>query len=83
METVSVTTLKNRLSHYLALVKSGREIIVTSHRHQVARISPVSLPTKRMIEAVRPVKDLAKLKGVHTRRNTSAVDALLNDRHRR
>jgi antitoxin (DNA-binding transcriptional repressor) of toxin-antitoxin stability system len=83
METVNVATLKERLSHYLALVKNGREIIVTSHRHQVAKISPVSSPTAKVIEPVRPVKDLKKLKGTHTRNGTSVVEALLNDRHRR
>lgn len=83
MDTVNVATLKEKLSYYLGLVKNGREIIVTSHRHQVAKILPVSASTVRIIEAVRPVKDLLKLKGVKTRRAVSAVRSLLDDRRRR
>jgi len=41
MERVSVATLKNNLSGYLAAVKEGREIVVTSHRHPIARIVPM------------------------------------------
>ena len=45
MNIVNVATLKERLSYYLNLVKSGEEVIVTSHRHQVARILPMSAPS--------------------------------------
>ena len=41
MESVSVATLKSNLSQYLAAVRRGKEIIVTSHRHPIARIVPV------------------------------------------
>ena len=83
MEIVNVTRLKGKLGYYLALAKSGREILVTSHQIRVARISPVASPTGAVIPPVRPVKDLLKLKGVRTRRSTTAVAALINDRRHR
>ena len=83
MMTVNVATLKEKLSHYLGLVKKGEEVVVTSHRHPVARILPSSSPTAQISEPTRPVKDLMKLKGVKRRRSVSAVQTLLGDRRRR
>ena len=37
MQSVSVATLKSNLSRYLAAVKRGKEIVITSHRHPIAR----------------------------------------------
>ena len=64
MTTVNVATLKEKLSHYLNLVKGGQEVVVTSHRHRVARILPVSAPNAQPREPSRSVKDLRKLKGI-------------------
>ena len=75
--------LKEKLSYYLNLVKSGEEVIVTSHRHQVARILPVTAPSAEIIEPTRPVKDLRKIKGVKLRRTVSGVKSLVDDRRRR
>ena len=83
MPTVNVATLKEKLSHYLGLVKKGQEVVVTSHRHTVARILPFTTLTAQIIEPTRPVKDLRKIKGVKRRRSVSAVDSLLADRRRR
>ena len=83
MPTVNVATLKEKLSHYLALVKKGQEVVVTSHRHPVARILPSNAATARIIEPTRPVKDLLKVKGLKRRRSVSAVETLLADRRRR
>jgi prevent-host-death family protein len=83
MITVNVATLKEKLSYYLGLVKQGGEVVVTSHRHRVARILPASAPDSQPIEPTRPVKDLLKLKGVKPRRSVSAVRTLLEDRQRR
>ena len=66
MKSVSVAALKNNLSHYLAAAKNGREIIVTSHRHAIARIVPAqsAAPEKlRIIPAKKPVSSLKKIKG--------------------
>jgi antitoxin (DNA-binding transcriptional repressor) of toxin-antitoxin stability system len=83
MNVVNVAILKEKLSYYLGLVKSGEEVIVTSHRHQVARILPVTAPTAEIVEPTRPVKDLQKLKGIKPRRSLSGVKSLLADRRRR
>ena len=83
MTTVNVATLKEKLSYYLALVKKGEEIVVTSHRHRVARILPPSAPDAQVAEPSRPVKDLKKIKGIRSRRAISAVKTLLEDRRRR
>jgi prevent-host-death family protein len=82
MTIVNVATLKEKLSYYLGLVREGQEIVVTSHRHRVARILPASAPDAQVTEPSRPVKDLRKLKGVKSRR-LSAVKTLLEDRRRR
>jgi len=83
MNIVNVAILKEKLSYYLNLVKSGEEVVVTSHRHQVARILPVTAPSAEIIEPIRPVKDLRKIKGVKLRRTIAGVKSLVDDRRRR
>ena len=83
MTTVNVATLKEKLSYYLGLVREGEEVVVTSHRHRVARILPPAAPDTRMTEPSRPIKDLRKIKGIKPRRALSAVKTLLEDRRRR
>jgi antitoxin (DNA-binding transcriptional repressor) of toxin-antitoxin stability system len=83
MTIVNVATLKEKLSYYLGLVKAGQEVVVTSHRHRVARILPPSTPSAEVTKPSRPVKDLKKIKGLKRRRSMSAVQALLEDRRRR
>jgi prevent-host-death family protein len=83
MNIVNVAILKEKLSHYLNLVKSGEEVIVTSHRHRVARILPANAPSADISEPIRPVKDLRKIKGIKLRRSASGVKSLLDDRRRR
>ena len=83
MNIVSVAILKEKLSYYLGLVKSGEEVLVTSHRHRVARILPVTATGAQIVEPTRPVKDLRKLKGIKPRYSVSGVKSLLEDRWRR
>lgn len=83
MNIVNVATLKEKLSFYLGLVKQGEEVVVTSHRHKVARIVPVTEGTSQTRHPSRPVAELLKLKGVKARRSISAVDTLVSDRRRR
>jgi prevent-host-death family protein len=83
MTIVNVATLKEKLSYYLGLVKEGQEVVVTSHRHRVARILPPSTPSAEVAKPSRPVKDLKKIKGIKRRRSVSAVQTLLQDRRRR
>jgi prevent-host-death family protein len=83
MNIVNVAILKEKLSYYLNLVKSGEEVVVTSHRHRVARILPVTAPSAEIVEPIRQVKDLRKIKGIKLRRSASGVKSLLDDRRRR
>jgi antitoxin (DNA-binding transcriptional repressor) of toxin-antitoxin stability system len=83
MNVVNVAVLKEKLSYYLSLVKSGEEVVVTSHRHRVARILPVTAPSAEIVEPTRPVKDLKKIRGIKPRRSLSGVKSLLDDRRRR
>jgi prevent-host-death family protein len=83
MNIVNVANLKEKLSHYLSLVKQGQEVVVTSHRHRIARILPASAPTVEITEPTRPVKDLKKIKGVKLGRSISGLNTLLDDRRRR
>jgi len=83
MTIVNVATLKEKLSYYLGLVREGQEVVVTSHRHRIARILPPSAPDAQVKEPSRPVKDLRKIRGIKSRRSISAVKTLLEDRRRR
>ena len=83
MNIVNVATLKEKLSYYLGLVKSGDEVVVTSHRHRVARILPVTASGAEIMEPTRSVKDLRKLKGIKPKRSVSGVRSLLDDRRHR
>jgi prevent-host-death family protein len=83
MESVSVATLKNHLSRYLAAVKKGKEVIITSHRHPVARLSPLEKTAAdlKIISAKKPVSSLKKIKGINLK--FDLVADLLADRRRR
>jgi prevent-host-death family protein len=83
MNIVNVAILKEKLSYYLNLVKAGEEVIVTSHRHRVARILPAAAPSAEIIAPTRPVKDLRKIKGIKLKRSVSGVKSLMDDRRRR
>ena len=80
MNIVNVAILKEKLSHCLSLVKSGHAIVVTSHCHRVARILPVTASSAEIVEPIRPVKDLRKIKGVELKRSASGVNSLMDDR---
>ena len=84
MKAVSVATLKTNLSRYLAAAKNGKEIVVTSHRHPIARIVPphtTPAADLKIIPAKTPVSSLRKIKGV--RLDVDLVAELLADRRRR
>jgi len=83
MECVSVATLKSNLSRYLAAVKKGKEFVITSHRHPVARLSPVGKTAAdlRIIPAKKPVSTLSKIKGLNLK--VDLLADLLADRRRR
>ena len=84
MKTVSVAELKSRLSHYLAAVKNGGELVITSHRHSIARIVPIGkhpADDLKITPAKKPVSALKKVKGIKL--NVDLVADLLADRRRR
>ncbi len=83
MESVSVAQLKSKLSQYLAAVQNGKEIVVTSHRHSIARIVPVEKTAAELeiIPAKKPVSSLKKIKGIKL--TFDPVEFLLEDRRRR
>ena len=83
MESVSVATLKSNLSRYLAVVKKGKELIITSHRHPIARLSPLEKTAGdlKIIPAKKPVPALKKVKGIKL--SFDPVEFLLEDRRRR
>lgn len=83
MESVSVAKLKSKLSRYLNAVKNGSEIIVTSHRHSIARIVPVEkiAADLQITPAKKPVSSLKKVKGIKL--SFDPVEFLLEDRRRR
>ena len=49
---VGVKDLKNNLSHYLDLVKTGDKVIVTHRGRPVAVLSAVEPPTDRLAELI-------------------------------
>jgi prevent-host-death family protein len=84
MESVSVATLKSNLSRYLAAARRGKEIVVTSHRHPIARIVPAEKALTddlKIIPAKSPVSSLKKIKGIKL--SFDPVEVLLEDRRRR
>jgi prevent-host-death family protein len=83
MESVSVAKLKSKLSHYLNTVKNGSEIVVTSHRHPIARLAPLEKRPSALeiLPAKTPVSSLKKIRGVKL--NVDPVAYLLADRRRR
>jgi prevent-host-death family protein len=84
MESVSVASLKSNLSRYLAAVRRGKEIVVTSHRHPIARIVPAEQTFEdelKIIPAKKPVSSLKKIKGIKL--SFDPVEVLLEDRRRR
>jgi prevent-host-death family protein len=83
MEWVSVAILKRNLSGYLAAVKKGKELLITSHRHPIARLSPLEKAADglQIIPAKKPVSSLKKIKGVKL--DVDLLAELLADRRRR
>ena len=84
MRSVSVDTLKNNLCRYLAAVRRGEEIVITSHRHAIARIVPAEKPLMddlKIIPAKKPVSSLKRIKGMDLQ--VDLLAELLADRRRR
>jgi prevent-host-death family protein len=83
MKTVSVATLKQKLSEYLRLVEQGDEVVVTSHRRPVARLTAEDGRDLTIRPPTQALSALRRVRGVRVPNPFSAVQTLLHDRERR
>lgn len=61
--TVNTATLKQQLSHYLALAREGKDVLVTNHKRIIARLLPEDGGEGRL-PLRPPTKDPALLKDI-------------------
>lgn len=91
MTTVGTKELKNKLSHYLRLVRAGAHILVTDHGRPVAELGPVTKAGRNTEDAwveaaargevVLPKRQEApRVRPVRLRKRASLSDAVLEDR---
>ena len=81
---VSTAELKARLGRYLAMVRAGATIDVTSYRQSVARLVPAVEEEEVLIEEpTESPEALARLDRLPSGRSIPGVAALLADRRRR
>jgi prevent-host-death family protein len=91
MTTVGTKELKNKLSHYLRLVRAGARILVTDHGRPVAELGPVTKASRRTEDAwveaaargevVLPKRrDAPPVRPLRLRKRASLSDAVLEDR---
>lgn len=83
MTTVNTATLKQKLSHYLGLVRQGKEVLITRHKQVVARLMAEDgeaghLPLRR---PSRPASDLKDIGGFGL--DTDPVKQLSQERRKR
>ena len=88
MIQVSTAELKSRLGRYLAMVRAGATIDVTSYRQSVARLVPAAQEPAveeeaHIEEPTESPETLARLDRLPSDRAIPAVAALLADRRRR
>ena len=84
MKTVGVATLKSGLSRYLKTVQGGTELVVTAHRHAVAKLVPYAVAAGVGIRPpLQPGNQLSKLKGIQPLKPCDPLGVLLEDRARR
>jgi len=79
---VMISELKARLSAYLHRVRHGEMLTVLDRKTPVARIVPYSGEAEdfRLIASTRPVRDIAKVRGVRTKRPVDVVGILIETR---
>ena len=61
--TVSTAKLKQQLSHYLALAREGKDVLVTNHKRIIARLLSEAGGEGRL-PLRQPTKDVSALKDV-------------------
>ena len=84
MIQVSTAELKSRLGRYLAMVRAGATIDVTSYyRQSIARLVPTVEEAVHIEEPTESPETLARLDRLPSGRAIPGVAALLADRRRR
>ena len=83
IELVNTATLKQRLCHYLGLVRQGKEVLITSHKRIVARLlgrdeDESRLPLREPKESPASLKDIGGF-GF----SNDSLDELLKERYTR
>lgn len=83
MTTVNTATLKQQLSHYLGLVKQGKEVLITNHKRVIARLLAEELSGSRLplIPPTRSPSELKTIGGFGL--DTDPVEPLIRDRRKR
>ena len=83
--SASVVDLKTHMGRYLSRVKRGETIVVTSHRHPVARLMGVAdmRDDLGVIPPERSLSDLVALSPLRLSGTVDGVDFLFADRQRR
>ena len=83
MLQISTTELKSRLGTYLALVRAGETIDITSRSQTVARLIPAVEDEPPIKDPIDPPEALRRLDRLPSGRPIPGVAALLAERGRR
>lgn len=78
-ERVGVRELKDQLSRYLSLVRSGAEVIVTDHGRPIARLIPIGERAGVLEELVARGEVSAPGRGGRSRPNPIAARGAISD----
>ena len=83
MTTVNTATLKQKLSHYLGLARQGKEVLITSHKHVIARLMAEDGYAGRLplIPPALPATELKKIGGFGL--DADPVKQLMQERRKR
>ena len=82
MKSIGVAELKKKVSAYLRLVENGEEVLITSYRRPVARLTPDSGGGIPLRKPQRPLSALRGLRGVQLDPAVPAGQYLAEDRSR-
>ena len=82
MLQISTTELKSRLGTYLALVRAGETIAITSRSQTVARLIPAVEDESLIKDPIDPPEALRRLDRLPSSRSIPGVAALLAERGR-
>lgn len=81
--SVPIAELKSRLSKYLKLVKTGKEVIVTDHKTPVAKVVAFHDLGFDVLSAKRPPLKIRKLASLPATGKTNSLRLLIEERKKR